>query len=491
MFPCIRASGVSLTTLIADTRRAVVPAWHPHEWQTSVFILPSSPGVPGGVSGPRTLLLRGACLADGRIADILVAGGAIVSVGDGPVPPLESTEVLDLRGYLLLPSLVEPHAHLGQAFTAPGIASPGGSLPEAFDAPMAARPGLPAAGIAARAWAAATRYLAHGTTAIRVHVDIGGVAGLQAVEALLEVRAGLAGIMDIQIVAITPVPVTGRAGAANRVLLWRALAAGADLAGGRPALDDVPGRAVESLAVVAADAGAGLDLHIDQAAGPAVLTLPRLVAAAEAGFGHPVTASRVVRLGTQLPERPHVTAQSLAHAGIGVVTLPQACVFSAAGGPGADVPGGLAAVRDLLEAGVPVAAGGGSLQEPFNPMGRADPLGAASLLLAAAKLTPAEAFAAVTSGGRLIMGLPDVGVAAGSPADLVAVRAADLATAVAGGTPDRIVLRGGLIVARTRPAAELAVPELRATRSAWNLPGAYSAGNRLGSPCASRIQRRS
>lgn len=233
-----------------------------------MFILPSSPGVPGGLSAPRTLLLRGACLADGRVADILVADGAVVSVGDGPVPPPASAEVLDLRGYLLLPSLVEPHAHLGQAFTAPGIASPDGALREVFGAPVTARPGLPAAGMAARAWAAAIRYLAHGTTAIRVHVDIGGEAGLQAADALLEVRAGLAGIMDIQIVAITPVPVTGRAGAANRVLLWRALAAGADLAGGTPALDDEPGRAVESLAVVAADAGAGLDLHIDETACP-------------------------------------------------------------------------------------------------------------------------------------------------------------------------------------------------------------------------------
>ena len=235
-----------------------------------------------------------------------------------------------------------------------------------------------------------------------------------------------------------------------------------------PALDDEPGRAVESLAVTAAGAGAGLDLHIDQTADAAGLTLPHLVAVTDAGFGHPVTASCAVRPGAPVPEREYVTAQSLAHAGIGVVTLPQACVFSQAGRPGAGVPGGLAAVRDLLEAGVPVAAGGGGLQEPFNPMGRADPLGAASLLLASAKLTPAEAFAAVTSAGRLIMGLPDVRVAPGSPADLVAVRAADLASAVAGGAPDRIVLRGGRIVARTRVAAEFALPELRATRSVWN-----------------------
>jgi hypothetical protein len=45
--------------------------------------------------------------------------------------------------------------------------------------------------------------------------------------------------------------------------------------------------------------------------------------------------------------------------------------------------------------------------------------------------------------------LPDVSVAPGSPADLVAVRATDLGHAVASGTPDRIVLRGGRIVTRT------------------------------------------
>jgi len=47
------------------------------------------------------------------------------------------------------------------------------------------------------------------------------------------------------------------------------------------------------------------------------------------------------------------------------------------------------------------------------------------------------------------MGLPDVSVTPGSPADLVAVLATDLGNAVASGTPDRIILRGGRIVART------------------------------------------
>jgi len=163
-----------------------------------LIVPPASPGIPGGRSAAHPLLLRGARLPDGRIADVTVADGVIVSVGDAPGHP--PPQLVDLRGYLLLPSLVEPHAHLG--LTGPATAD-----------------------VAALAWSSAARYLAAGTTAIRVHLDVGTESGLQAVEALLEVRAGLAGILDIQIVAAVSAPLAGLAGAASRALLRQALPA--------------------------------------------------------------------------------------------------------------------------------------------------------------------------------------------------------------------------------------------------------------------------
>jgi cytosine deaminase len=413
-----------------------------------IVVPPPSPGIPRGSSAPRALLLRGPRLADGQVADVLIVGGTIVSVGREPAGHPPSAEILDLRGYLLLPSLVEPHTHLGSA----------------------AYSGLPSAGIAARARASAARHLACGTTAIRVHVDVGEEAGLRSVHALLDVRADLAGIMDIQIVAVTSTPVTGLAGVDSRERLRRALAAGADLAGAAPVPGDETGRAVEVLAVVAADAGAGLDLHIDKTAAPGIL--PRLIAVAEAGFGRPIAASHVVSLGLTKRERRHA-ARSLAEAGIGVVALPRPGIVPSCGGSlGIDTPRGLTAVRDLVEAGVPVAAGGDS---PHG-LGHTDPLETASLLLMVTRLTPIEALTAVTSAGRQIMRLPDVTVSGGSPADLVAIRTEDLGSALASGTPDRIVLRGGRIVARTQMAAELALLELRIMRSEWNLPRSARGG---------------
>lgn len=431
-----------------------------------VFIVPapSSPALRDRTAAPGGLLLRGTRLVDGRVADVAVADGVIISVGGDAAGHPSPAEVVDLRGYLLLPSLIEPHAHL--------------SLPSAGRVSNRrtgdARWATPTSGeavtdIATRIWAGATRYLETGTTAIRVHVDVGTKAGLRALEALLDVRSGLAGILDIQIVAAISAPVTGLAGAASRALLRDTLAAGADLAGGGPGFLEETGRAVEALAVVAADAGAGIDVHIDETAGSALAALPRLIAITEAGFGYPVTVSHLAGLGTKTKERRHA-ARSLADAGIGVVILPRSGPFRRPG-PDPGAPAGQTVVQGLLQAGVAVAAGGDSPYEPSGPIGHADPLSTASGLLDA-RLTPAEAIAAVSSAGRQVMRLPCVALGPGAPADLVAIRAEDLASAVTGRTADRIVLRGGRVVAHNVPAVELAQAKPAVVRPTWNLPRA-------------------
>ena len=89
------------------------------EWQTSVFIVPPAPPTARSASRPRALLLRGAAwLTAGLRTSWSRAGRSFPSATAAATP---SAEVLDLRGYLLLPSLVEPHAHLGRA--SPRLAS--------------------------------------------------------------------------------------------------------------------------------------------------------------------------------------------------------------------------------------------------------------------------------------------------------------------------------------------------------------------------------
>ena len=106
-------------------------------------------------------------------------------------------------------------------------------------------------------------------------------------------------------------------------------------------------------------------------------------------------------------------------------------------------------IRVLQEAGVVVAAGADNVQDVFFPLGRFDPFETASVLAMAAHLTPAEAWEMCTTQARLAIGLPPVSIAAGFPADIVAIQGANLTDAVARASQARIVLRGGGVVART------------------------------------------
>jgi cytosine deaminase len=107
------------------------------------------------------------------------------------------------------------------------------------------------------------------------------------------------------------------------------------------------------------------------------------------------------------------------------------------------MPRGLTAVRALREAGVVVAAGGDNLQDPFNPMGRADPFETAALMVMTAHLSPADAWRTVTDEARRAVGSDPTAVAPGAPADLLAVRAGSLREAIAFGPPDRMVWHRG------------------------------------------------
>jgi cytosine deaminase len=93
-------------------------------------------------------------------------------------------------------------------------------------------------------------------------------------------------------------------------------------------------------------------------------------------------------------------------------------------------------VRALRDAGVNVAAGADNLQDPFNPVGRGDPLETAGLMIMAAHALPEEALEMVSGAARRAMGL-------GPCRDHVAIRASTIREAIAFGPADRVVIRCG------------------------------------------------
>ena len=66
------------------------------------------------------LVLRDARLADSRRVDISIDDGRVVELADTGCLADEGAEVHDLDGWLVVPAMVEPHAHLDKALTGAG-----------------------------------------------------------------------------------------------------------------------------------------------------------------------------------------------------------------------------------------------------------------------------------------------------------------------------------------------------------------------------------
>jgi cytosine/creatinine deaminase len=378
-----------------------------------------------------TLLLCGARLVDGRTVDVRLSGprieavGTAGSLGAAPVRTGRAPEGtrIDLRGYLLLPAPAEPHAHLDLALTAGGPP-----------------PGDPE-DVQRRAVEAALLQLGHGATAIRSHVRIGDVQGLQDLEAVLAARRALRGLVDVQVVAV-PRLLTGAAGADSYAMLRDALKMGACAAGGCPDLDPDPSGYAEAVLSLAAEFGVPVDLHT-AADDPA--RLARLAAMA-GGMRPGVTLGPCHGLGALPSSVVSAAAERLAAAGVTVTALPQ-------GGCAATDRGGVAPVRTLRAAGVRVCAGSGSLGDLGNPVGRGDPLEAAFLLASHGACGPVRSYDLISGQARAALGLPDVRVEAGFPAELLAVRGEGVAAVLSLGY-SRIVIHRGRVVSRTSAVRE-------------------------------------
>jgi cytosine deaminase len=416
-------------------------------------------------------VLRGVTLVDGSRADVTLRGATIESVQ--PPGTTDGVPGTDLTGHVLVTAAVEPHTHLDKAFLSERLVNRTGDLRGAIEAMVAARPALTIEDTAERAERAARLFARQGFRAVRTHVDTTLDHGLRSVEALVMVRDRVADVIDVQIVAMCGWPVGGSPGNPQRSLLREAMAAGADLVGGCPHLDLDTWSATETYLELAAEHGVGLDLHTDETLDGDVDGLSQLAELVVAtGFQLPVTASHCVSLGMQSTDRQREVADAVAAAGIAVVALPSTNLYLQGRGHQQAMPRGVTAVRALREAGVVVAAGADNVQDPFNPLGRACPFETAALMVLTAHLPPEDAWLCVTEMAARATGLPPARIAAGEPADLIAVPASSLREAIAMGGPARRVWRRGVEVSPGAPAPSSPPPSSPAAPATSGSSGA-------------------
>ena len=355
-------------------------------------------------------------------------------------------EIINALGALLTSSLAEPHAHLDKAFLSERIANPTGDLMGAINAMESHRNQITVADTIERAERAVRLMVRNGVTAIRTHADVTEWNSLDSVEALLEVRRRTKDIVDLQICALLGWPLSGQDGKANLARGKAAIKLGVDLLGGCPHLDvDAVGANI-ALLELASEIGCGLDLHTDEHTDVDRISLEDLAERVIAtGFSNSVTASHCVSLGMQNLETQKRISEKVATANIGVVTLPHTNLFLQARDNHTAPPRGLTAISALRAAGVRVAAGADNLQDPFNPIGRGDPLESAALLILAAHQLPEDAFAAVSSTAKSVMGLSFSEIKVGGIGDLMLTPVNSIREAIATAAPRSMVMRRGKV----------------------------------------------
>ena len=400
---------------------------------------------------------RNARLPDGRTVDIGVAAGLISDVRPHEVavdahPLRERPGEIDLGGWLVLPAMAEPHAHIDKALTSEAVPNPTGDLQGAIDAWVAAseRGIFTHDNMVIRVRTALEKLLLNGVTAVRSHINTGGRTGLSHLLAAQEAARDFAGLMDIEFVALVHTPMTGPGSEHNVKALYECAEAGIELMGGCPHLEPDGVGSIDVALRAAVQTGTRVDLHVDETLDASMLTLRDLAhRVIDTGFEPSVTASHCVSLGMQTPETQQKIAKLVADAGISIVTLPQTNLFLQGRGHATGKPRGLTAIEPLIDAGVLVAAGADNVQDPFNLVGRSDPLETASLLVMAAHVLPDDAYELVSNNVRRTLGLAPVTFEPGSPADFVAIDAPSIRGAIADAPADRVVVHAGRVVARS------------------------------------------
>ena len=173
------------------------------------------------------------------------------------------------------------------------------------------------------------------------------------------------------------------------------------------------------------------------------------------GWEGRVAVGHLTELAALAPAEQDAVIAELRAARVGVIVLPATDLYLMGRRDARNPRRGLAPVKRLLAAGVPVAAATNNVRNAFTPVGNAD-LALMGVLLAVgahmgARAELAQALAMLTTEPARILRLEGHGLALGDRADLVIWDAAGLDEAVGALAPRAYVIKSGRVTVEHRP----------------------------------------
>lgn len=402
------------------------------------------------------LIVRNVRLPDGRAGlDLGVEGGRVVALRSGL--EAEARRVVEGEGHLAAPPFVDPHFHMDATLSLglPRL-NRSGTLLEGIALWGELKPILTPEAVLERALRYCDLAVAQGLLAIRTHVDVCDDR-LTAARALVEARARLKGVIDLQLVAFPQDGLFRSPNAEGNLL--RALDLGVDVVGGIPHFERTMQEGADSvrrLCAIAAERSLPVDLHCDETDDPQSRHVETLAAeATRLGLGARVVASHCTSMHSMDNYYATKLVPLIAESGIHVVPNPLINITLQGRADTYPRRRGLTRVPELRAAGVNVAFGQDCTMDPWYPLGSADMLEVAHMGVHAVPMTSREAlrwsFDAVTVNGAAAMGLPDPSLREGGPATFVLLQARDPIEAVRLRATRLLVVRDGRVLAETAP----------------------------------------
>jgi cytosine deaminase len=391
------------------------------------------------------------------LASVAIQGDRIVAPPAGAQPPAAG-QVIDARGSLLTPALVEPHIHLDAVLT---VGQPrqnlSGSLFEGIAIWGERVKDLTVEDVKRRVSQVLRWQVANGVLFVRSHVDVCDPK-LTALRALVELKQEFADQITLQLVAF---PQQGiQSFPDGEQLMRQAVELGADVVGGIPHFEltrEYGEQSVKFAVALAHEFGKQVDIHCDETDDDHSRFLEVLAAETiRLNMQGRVTASHTTAMHSYNNAYAGRLIVNVKRAGLNMVTNPLDNATLQGRFDHYPIRRGHTRIKELLAAGVNVCLGHDSVMDPWYPLGKADPLQAAFVLVHYGQMSGYEEIRTlidmITVNGARTLGLADYGLEPGCRADLVLFDAPNESDAVRLMAPRRLVIRRGKIVARTEPA---------------------------------------
>lgn len=396
--------------------------------------------------------LRTVTLADGTRADIRIRDGLIAALA-----PAGTAEAgVDLRGAMALPCFVDIHTHLDKGHIWPRSPNPDGTFAGALAAVMGDREkSWSADDMEARFTFGLRCAYAHGTSAIRTHLDTYLPHARESWAVFSRLRDAWAGRIALQAVSICPIErFAGDEGEAiadlvadHGGILGFVTRAEGGIPEGFEAL-------LERCFALAEARGLDLDLHVDENDAAEAATLPVIARTAlRRRVKGRIQVGHVCSLALQDDATIAETIRLVAEAGISVVSLPMCNMYLQSRGRSRTPRWrGVTLLHELAASGVGVSLASDNCRDPFYAYGDHDMLEVFREAVRIAHLDhPVGHWPdAVTATPARLMGR-EAAIREGAAADLVLLRARAWHEALSRHQADRIVLRAGRAIDTTLP----------------------------------------